>query len=399
MPPSTQQPVQPVSTTTPGASNTIDMSQGLPQINLPSYPGGYNPQALAPLKDTANKYSAMAANFSASAPDLLRQLQINLTQMYAKDNPLIQSQQQAAQSYLDQPQQAMTSMLPANMNLVNGIPLNLSPTQQSQVINARQNAALVPLAGMNQLVGSGYGQVSDAIKNAGLSFAAKSQALGNYADLAQRQYSEQAQQMATGAGLNMQAAQQGLERQRFQWMQNQLKTPEETQMNTYNDTLSNIQDIRGLISKGTPVGNLGNYLQYQNPLMRTIMNMTGHGLTANEELLGSDLLSVSTAAERGLTGRSLTTNMLKVLGPGQVSGLKNTDQLNALLDKAENLVTADATTIAKNRGYKSIQDAINHTPSTAGVSPQEQQSYSQILLQGGMDPTDVQAFMQGAHTP
>lgn len=106
------------------------------------------------------------AKLQESIPGLLSGLKSNLTSIFAKDNPLIQKREGLLADYLSIPERTSASLLPANMPMVAGSNLNLSPTQQSAIRASRSGAALAPLASLNDLIVGQYGNIGDILGNA-----------------------------------------------------------------------------------------------------------------------------------------------------------------------------------------------------------------------------------------
>ena len=145
---------------------------------------------------------------------MLADLRKNLTSVFAKDNPLIQRREQYLTDYLNVPSQTAASLLPQNLPTVAGSPLNLSPTQQSAITSARSNAALAPLASINQLITGEYGTLSDILANAALLYqsqvgAAKSKAEG-LRDLYSTGISEYSAKKPSGGGFDLTSLLQAL---------------------------------------------------------------------------------------------------------------------------------------------------------------------------------------------
>lgn len=117
-----------------------------------------------------------ASSLQADVPGLLSSLKQNLTSIFSKDNPMIQARDTALQDYLNEPSKTRASLLPSNLPTVAGSNLNLSPTQQQAIVTARNNAAFVPLMGLNQSIVSQYGNIGDIIQGAAATYAAQQQA-------------------------------------------------------------------------------------------------------------------------------------------------------------------------------------------------------------------------------
>ncbi len=158
-----------------------------------------DPNSLQPYKDAVTSANNDVANQTAAAPGLLKQLQSNLTSIFAKDNPFIAERGTALQSYLNAPSQSRTNTLPTNLPTVEGSNLNLSPTQQNSITTASRNAALVPLMGLNQIVTGLYGNIPGMVQGAGDLYqgqieAARQKAQGAQQSLAQAYAEMQAQE-------------------------------------------------------------------------------------------------------------------------------------------------------------------------------------------------------------
>lgn len=123
-------------------------------------------------KSGANAASAELSTLQSSAPSMLADLKKNLVGIFAKDNPLIAARETALSDYLSSANNTRASILPNNLPVVEGSNLTLSPTQQDAIVGARQNAALAPLFGLNQLVTGQYGTIGDIIQGAGTAYGA-----------------------------------------------------------------------------------------------------------------------------------------------------------------------------------------------------------------------------------
>lgn len=151
--------------------------------------------SLQPYKAQASSAANEAANLASSTPSLLQQLQSNLTSIFAKDNPYIAERGKALETFLNAPSQSRVSTLPQNLPTVEGSNLNLSPTQQNAITTARQNAALVPLAGLNQLVTGLYGNIPGIVQGAGDIYSAQTRAAELRSQMAQQQYQNALQEL------------------------------------------------------------------------------------------------------------------------------------------------------------------------------------------------------------
>lgn len=128
------------------------------------------------------------AKLTESIPGLLSGLKTNLTSIFTKDNPMFQQRESALNTYLNTPSSTRAELLPGNQPMVEGSPLNFSPTQQNAIVTARSNAAMVPLAGLNQsIVGQG-GNLADMLSSAGGIYGAQLQGLQQKSTLAQQLY-------------------------------------------------------------------------------------------------------------------------------------------------------------------------------------------------------------------
>lgn len=106
------------------------------------------------------------ANLQQNVPGLLSGIQKNLTSIFSKDNPLIQKREGLLADYLSTPERTSASLLPANLPMVAGSNLNLSPTQQSAIRSSREAAAFAPLASLNNLIVGQYGNIGDIVRGA-----------------------------------------------------------------------------------------------------------------------------------------------------------------------------------------------------------------------------------------
>lgn len=118
---------------------------------------GYRTQAEGAINDVATRQEGV--------PALLSDLRKNLTTIFAKDNPLIAKREGLLSDYLSSGARTRADILPGNLSMVAGSPLNLSPTQQSAIESARSAAAFAPLAGINQLITGEYGNLADILSN------------------------------------------------------------------------------------------------------------------------------------------------------------------------------------------------------------------------------------------
>lgn len=149
---------------------------------------GLDTSSLAPYAQAAQSASSNAQSLATSAPQMLQQLKANLTQIFTKDNPVMQARDNALQTYLNTPSQARADLLGSNLPNVEGSALTLSPTQQNAIVTARQNAALVPLAGLNQVVTQQYGNIPQLVQNAGNIYQGQIQSAQIASQSAQQQY-------------------------------------------------------------------------------------------------------------------------------------------------------------------------------------------------------------------
>src|SRR3990167_1216253 len=147
---------------------------------------------LAQAQSNATSASESAAKLQESIPGLLQGLKQNLVSIYQKDNPLVQQRTGLLESYLNAPDQARASYLPANQPMVEGSPLNFSPTQLQAMVSSKQNAALAPLLGVNQMINAQYGNIGDIVGNAGDIY--KSQLVG------EQQFQQQESRLTKASG-------------------------------------------------------------------------------------------------------------------------------------------------------------------------------------------------------
>ena len=143
---------------------------------------------LTGLRTKAASSSNQLATLTESAPKMLNDLRSSLTQVFSKDNPLIQERDQALSTFLSTPANTRSQLLPQNLPQVEGSFLNLSPTQQNAIVTSRSNAALAPLLGLNQAVTAGYGGIGDIVSGAGTGLQALVQAEKIRADQAQQAF-------------------------------------------------------------------------------------------------------------------------------------------------------------------------------------------------------------------
>ena len=146
--------------------------------------------SLQGLKDNATSATNSLADMTGSAPGLLNQLKTNLTNIFATNNPFITERNTALETFLNTPSQTRANILTPNLPEVAGSRLTLSPTQQNAITTAARNAALVPLAGLNQIVTGLYGNVGSAVQNAGSLYDASIRAQQIRAEQARQQYQD-----------------------------------------------------------------------------------------------------------------------------------------------------------------------------------------------------------------
>ena len=122
-------------------------------------------------------------------PVQLENLRSNLSQIYNKDNPLIQQREGLLSNYLSAGDRARNQLLPQNQGGT-----VFSPTELQAITSTNQGAALAPLASLNNLIMGQYGS------------------LGNYLDVASR--TAQARLAASGANADrlLNSAQIGYQR-------------------------------------------------------------------------------------------------------------------------------------------------------------------------------------------
>ena len=121
---------------------------------------------LGELRSQATQGVEDVSKLQQDIPGLLAGLKQNLTSIYSKDNPLIQKRESLLSDYLSSPERTSASLLPANLPMVAGSNLNLSPTQQSAIRASRESAAFAPLASLNNLIVGQYGNVGDIFQGA-----------------------------------------------------------------------------------------------------------------------------------------------------------------------------------------------------------------------------------------
>ncbi|MEK6878302.1 MAG: hypothetical protein AABY22_01770, partial [Nanoarchaeota archaeon] len=61
---------------------------------------------------------------------------------------------------------ARSNLLPENQPMVEGRPLNYSPTAQNAIVESQKMAALAPLLGLNQSITAQYGSLGDILSQA-----------------------------------------------------------------------------------------------------------------------------------------------------------------------------------------------------------------------------------------
>lgn len=156
---------------------------------------------LTGLRTKATQAGEGVAKLTSSSPQMLNELRSSLTNIFAKDNPLIRARDQALSTFLSTPGTTRAQLLPQNLPQVEGSFLNLSPTQQASIVQSRYNAALAPLLGLNQAVTAGYGTIGDIVSGAGTSLQALIDAETLKSNLAQKAF-ENALAQAQEARLN-----------------------------------------------------------------------------------------------------------------------------------------------------------------------------------------------------
>ena len=155
---------------------------------------------LTDIRTQAEQGVQNVAKLEESIPGLLSGLKANLTSIFSKDNPLIQKREGLLSEYLSIPERTSASLLPANMPVVAGSNLNLSPTQQSAISASRSGAALAPLASLNDLIVGQYGNIGDILGNAQQLYqaqlrAAQTRSAGLF-NLYQQAYTEEQDRLA-----------------------------------------------------------------------------------------------------------------------------------------------------------------------------------------------------------
>lgn len=143
---------------------------------------------LTKLRTQASTAGGESTKLQESIPGLLQGLKSNLTSIFTRDNPMMQERENALTTFLNLPSQTRADLLPGGMPIVEGSPLTLSPTQQNAILEARRNAALVPLAGLNQSIVGQYGNIGDILSNAANLYQSQVLAGKNRADIAQKAF-------------------------------------------------------------------------------------------------------------------------------------------------------------------------------------------------------------------
>ena len=123
------------------------------------------PTDLATARQGAAQSVEDVAKIQQDIPGLLSGLKQNLTSIFAKDNPMIQERRNLLQDFLSIGERTRADILPSNLPVVAGSPLNLSPTQQSAIEASRTAASLAPLASLNNLIVGQYGNIGDILSN------------------------------------------------------------------------------------------------------------------------------------------------------------------------------------------------------------------------------------------
>jgi hypothetical protein len=133
------------------------------------------------LRQDAYTAAQDANKMATDAPGMLTQLKQNLVGIFSKDNPIMQARDNALSGYLSTAANTRASLLPGGMPMVEGRNLTLSPTQQNAIVTSRENAALAPLAGYNEILKGMYGNIGEMVGGAGDIYGAQIQGAQNNA--------------------------------------------------------------------------------------------------------------------------------------------------------------------------------------------------------------------------
>lgn len=125
---------------------------------------------LTTLRGNVDSANTESTNLQTSIPSMLTGLKSNLSSIFTKDNPMFAARDNALNTFLNAPSQTRADLLPENQPVIGGSHLNFSPTQQNAQVTAARNAALVPLAGLNQSIVGQSGNLNDMLGNAATLF-------------------------------------------------------------------------------------------------------------------------------------------------------------------------------------------------------------------------------------
>ncbi len=265
-----------------------------------------------------------------------QQLQMNLTQIFAKGNPLLGQQSNAASDYFNTLNKVTNQFTPSASNPanVNGIPLALSPDQQNSIASNEQNSSLARLGSLDALMSSMYGTIPQMVD-----------------------YQRSEDQL-------------NLQRAMLNWEMTRLTPEEESNVTNTSTLLGKINQAKSLLNSGTSLSPLDSLL-IAHPALNQVLSGVGLGLPANKQLLGS------------------TLNSIQELAPGMINGsiYQNPGQLIPQLEQLGTQGMTGLNTIANNR-RTSVSSLLNQVPglSSALGGPTQNSSTGMIGNSSGLTP-------------
>lgn len=195
--------MNPTGQPTQGTPVPVQVSPGIQSPYFPDLSGLFNNPALAQAQNQYQQASQQALSSEQQDYTLPQMLRDALNKKFSTDNPLVQNRESALQNYLQSIPQSQASVLPQNNNGV-----ILDPIQQANLIQARQGAALAPLATSNYLLGLSTGGIGDVISAAAAAHQGQTKGLQGRAELARQSYTDILSQLSQRAQLAMEQAKQ-----------------------------------------------------------------------------------------------------------------------------------------------------------------------------------------------
>lgn len=282
------------------------------------------------------------------------QLQMNLSAIFNKDNPLIPQTQQATSNFLDTTKNIANQFTPSasNPNNVNGVPLAMPGSAVESLISGQEGGKLAYLGSLDAILKGMYGSIPEQLQN--------------YKDYQQLQLQQQAQELA---------------REQFAFQRSQIPDAMLTSLQS-NEQASriaqNIQNLQdsGLDGNGFQSSSIPSYLKQQIAQSGASSPLWGL-LTPDEQALAGQYSQLSGLGLHNLGART-SVSASNLLASGFASlgkGAKVNDSLiNELVNNAQfesaNIGAARLLSPSQLPGYNStFGQQTQNTQGTNGTVP------------------------------